>query len=274
MAQSRKGDSKMKKWLAVIGMITCIFGLTACGSEETVSEYTTQKIEDAKQRATSQIIPFLVSVSDDSQIGILNEYTSEELAYVIGSNFSINADGYAVVSAADSFNKGMKEIGAIKEYGETSCEVDGDELILHVEVIGERKNADAEVILSNDMFMELKSAALNPTSSFGEMMKKAALNTVIGMGTVFIVLILISLIISLFGLIPKLQSKLAQKKAASESGIDHAVAQIVDREEAEDVSSDMELVAVIAAAVAAYEGSASTDGFVVRSIKRVGRERR
>ena len=56
--------------------------------------------------------------------------------------------------------------------------------------------------------------------------------------------------------------------------------QIVDRElllvgaflhdigKTEELSDDLELVAVIAAAIAASEGAASTDGFVVRSIKR------
>ena len=36
---------------------------------------------------------------------------------------------------------------------------------------------------------------------------------------------------------------------------------------------DLELVAVIAAAIAAYEGAGSTDGFVVRSIRKVNRTR-
>ena len=39
-------------------------------------------------------------------------------------------------------------------------------------------------------------------------------------------------------------------------------------EQEEELADDGELVAVIAAAIAAYEGSTSTDGFVVRSIKR------
>ena len=46
------------------------------------------------------------------------------------------------------------------------------------------------------------------------------------------------------------------------------MAQIEEQEEAVDETDDLELVAVIAAAVAAYEGSATTEGFVVRSIRR------
>ena len=46
---------------------------------------------------------------------------------------------------------------------------------------------------------------------------------------------------------------------------DPVVTQIAKKEE---LSDDTELVAVIAAAIAAYEGSGSTDGFVVRSIRK------
>ena len=97
-------------------------------------------------------------------------------------------------------------------------------------------------------------------------MSKAGLNTLLGMGTVFVVLILISLIISLFGYIPKLldSNKKAPEKAETEVK-DNVVAQIVENEELND---DLELVAVISAAIAAYEGSGSTDGFVVRSIRK------
>ena len=98
----------------------------------------------------------------------------------------------------------------------------------------------------------------------------AALNTLIGMGTVFCVLILISLIISCFKFINKAQDNAAKKKAPAQepSGVDNAVAQIVEQEAAADETDDCELVAVIAAAIAASEGAVTTDGFVVRSIRR------
>ncbi len=109
-------------------------------------------------------------------------------------------------------------------------------------------------------------------------MTAAALNTVIGMGTVFVVLILIIFIISLFRFIPILQDKLTRGKAnkadTKQESIDNTIAQIVEKEESTDLSDDLELVAVIAAAIAASEGSASTDGFVVRSIRKTNRARR
>ena len=91
------------------------------------------------------------------------------------------------------------------------------------------------------------------------------------MGTVFCVLILISLIISLFGFIPKLQDKLSKKPVAAEAPKPVAAVAAPAAAE-EELSDDLELVAVISAAIAAYEGTSSADGFVVRSIKRSGKK--
>ena len=110
-------------------------------------------------------------------------------------------------------------------------------------------------------------------SDLGSKMTTAALNTLIGMGTVFAVLIIIIGVISLFRFIPIIQDKLTKKNVVKESA-DSAATQIVQAEEVTDVSDDLELVAVIAAAIAASEGAASTDGFVVRSIRKVNRVRR
>lgn len=116
----------------------------------------------------------------------------------------------------------------------------------------------------------LTSISTNVDYSFGENMQKAGLNTLLGMGTVFVVLILISFIISAFGLIPKVQAKFSKKNKdveAKTAAVDNTIAQIIENEE---LSDDLELVAVIAAAIAASEGASSTDGFVVRSIRRAG----
>lgn len=112
-------------------------------------------------------------------------------------------------------------------------------------------------------------------SDLGERMEKAALNTLIGMGTVFIVLIIIIGVISLFKFIPMIQDRLAKKNAGNvqESGVSTAT-QMSNVQEDTDVSDDLELVAVIAAAIAASEGAASADGFVVRSIRKVNKARR
>lgn len=100
----------------------------------------------------------------------------------------------------------------------------------------------------------------------GEKLGNAGLNTLMGMGVVFVVLILISLVISAFGLINKAE---ARKKAAAPAPAPAPAVQApaVEQQE-EDLTDDLELVAVIAAAIAASENT-SPDGLVVRSIRKV-----
>ena len=108
---------------------------------------------------------------------------------------------------------------------------------------------------------------IHVAESMSDLMAKAGMNTLLGMGTVFCVLILICLIISCFKFIPKIQGVFSGKdkkaeKTVAETAVDNTIAQIIRKED------DQELIAVIAAAIAASEGAASTDGYVVRSIRR------
>ena len=72
----------------------------------------------------------------------------------------------------------------------------------------------------------------------------------------------------MFKYIYKAQKALEERKANKEkSSIDSAIEQIEMKEE-EQQEDDLEVIAVITAAIAAMEQT-STDGFVVRSIRRV-----
>ncbi len=255
----------MKKFLTSLCLIACILGLTACGSTKQYTEYEQQKVEFATEMAAQTWVPLLAGTMNVPGENMYKEYTAEEIEFIMENNYGLKVGGNAFKGAMDSFNSAFDSIGNIVsiDVNAASAEIDGKQIIVHVPVTGELKQAEAEVILSNDMFLELESAALNPISTVGELMGRAALNTVLGMGTVFAVLILISLIIASFAAIPTIQ-KIFSKKKAAEPAAETKAAPVV--EEVYDESDDMELVAVIAAAIAAYEGSASTDGFVVRSI--------
>ena len=90
------------------------------------------------------------------------------------------------------------------------------------------------------------------------------------MGIVFIVLIFIAFLISLFKYINKAETYFANRKRAKEEAaftpVDPANAPVLYEEE-EELVDDLELVAVITAAVAASMNT-SVDNLVVRSIKR------
>ena len=109
------------------------------------------------------------------------------------------------------------------------------------------------------------------TESMGELMKGAGLNTVMGMGTVFLVLILISIIIYFLGFIGKARNKKVVTKEPEAERAEKTEPEVPAAEVltagTEDLTDDFELVAVIAAAIAASEG-VSADSLVVRSIRR------
>lgn len=104
-----------------------------------------------------------------------------------------------------------------------------------------------------------QSEAVN--DDFGSKMAKAGMNTLMGMSTVFCVLIIMIFVISAFKLIAP------QEKKKEELPAESFEKQIEAREEVSKQVNDTELVAVIAAAIAASTGR-TTDSFVVRSIKR------
>ena len=131
--------------------------------------------------------------------------------------------------------------------------------------------ADADFVYMFDKAGVPQSVTVDVKLPMGTTMKRAALNTVMGIGTVFIMLIFLSFIISLFKYIPNGSKKKAAQAMAPE-------ASVLPRREApqmitEDLTDDLELVAVITAAIAAAQGSETTDGFVVRSIRKAKRTR-
>ena len=98
-------------------------------------------------------------------------------------------------------------------------------------------------------------------------MTNAGLNTLMGMGIVFIVLILISLIIYAFKIFPYLENKKKASIAESMPQAAPAPAPVPVAAPVAAAQDDLELAAVIAAAIAASTGTSTSD-FVVRSIKR------
>lgn len=244
----------MKKRLLVLGMIACLFGLTACSNAET--EAMTEE-----QLAA-------IEVADANILGVMEIVENgEEEEYV--------AYDETLAPIFDSWKSGMEELGSYVETTGHKVKIDGDEVIVNTAITGSAldpngnpRTADVEFIYNSKDFVII-SMVVNVNYTMGEKMTNAALNTLLGMGTVFIVLILISLIISSFSLISKFEKK--EKKSETEKSVDNTIAQIVAAEEADDT----ELIAVISAAIAAYEAAngGSSDGVVIRSVRKVNRNK-
>ncbi len=257
----------MKKVIALICMIACVFGLTACG-EEVYTEYEQQKMAYAQELSAQKIVPILANFMKADTATVFDGYTDKEVEYIFSQDYSLNVEGYGVLGAISSYQSAAETVGDIVGIGNITATIDDDQIIVLVDVEGTIKNAQAEVIVSNDMFMSLESAALNPVATTSEKMLQASLDTLIGMGIVFVVLILISFLISCFVVIPKIQAIFSKNKVDIKTeSITKTIDQIVQQEDAQ-LTNDYELVAVIAAAIAASEGATSTDGFIVRSIRK------
>ena len=175
----------------------------------------------------------------------------------------------AFTSSAMTAWDGTKDaLGELKETGDVEIEYSGDEYTAVIPVEFEKE--DAEFTYVFDKNLTPTSLAVDIQYSFGTTMKNAALNTLMGIGTVFVILAMLIFLISLFKYIPALEEKFKNKGKAESTQEAAPAPAAVAAPVAEEASNDDELAAVISAAIAAYEAEAggSTDGFVVRSIKR------
>lgn len=241
-----------KKLMAVLLAIVCMAALAACGSE----------VEISSVDETTQIY---MEEQMDSLLATLSGMSADELKMyeTVDDNFT--------VAAVLNYEGAMEELGAYQGLNSTEIEVDGKEYTVTSVAQFEKRTAIVTLMLNYE------SQTFTPTSitfeaeySLGETLQRAGLNTLMGVGIVFCVLLFLCFLISLFKYINRIfggEEKKEQKKApAPAAPAAVAAAPVVDE------TDDLELVAVIAAAIAAAENT-STDSFVVRSIKKVNKSK-
>ena len=163
---------------------------------------------------------------------------------------------------------------------ETAVVTKGDDgYIARMNTVYEKRTMEFTLIADEDL-SKVETISFSPVYTTGEKMAKAGMNTLMGMGVVFAVLIFISWLISMFKYISVFEAKMKAKKnaaaaapaapAAAAPAPTAVPAPTAAPAEEENLTDDTELVSVITAAIAAYEGKETVDnGLVVRSIKRV-----
>jgi len=252
----------MKKYLLILGMITCVLGLTACGSKEVDTTEVKESVitEEYMMQQADMLVASIEQIVEADQVDMVVAQSPKD-----ESIFTSWQDAMEVIGG---YNETLGyEVTINEEDVQVIVTISGTETLDD----GTPREATVDIIFGRDALTDeltLSSVTTSAIMTTGEMMTNAALNTLLGMGTVFVILILISLIISCFAFIPKIQAVFSKKDKKEESkanSVDNTIAQII---ESEELADDTELVAVIAAAIAASEGATSTDGFVVRSIKR------
>ncbi len=255
---------KFRKILTVLVLAVTVMGLAACGSSSAGSTVSYD------QSYLASVADFLIANWTGMSEDDIEYYASmdEEDAQDIVDYNSLPFTAESFVSAFSVYESNMDDLGdyvSTDSYEITAADEDGATLVTHM-TFSERE-ADLTIEFTSKSVVD--ELALDPEYSLGEIFYKAGMNTILGMGVVFGVLIFISLVIYCFGFIPKIQAKFSKKKAAPTQAAPAPAAPAPQPEAAaeEPVVDDGELVAAITAAICAYTGS-SEDGFVVRSIRR------
>lgn len=263
-----------KKLLGFLCVIACALSLTACGTT-TYTEMEQNKMSTAITYAQDLLtIAQYYGTEEDLETFTTNygkhenEEILKEIFYQLESR-SLDSEYGVFEGMLTTYVQASEDMGGIVNVGEATAKISGDEIVVTIPLMGNDADGTFECTFANDIFYTVSSVETTANLSFaqnmhkaGQSMGKAGLNTLLGMGTVFCILILICLIISCFSLFkPKAKPVEVKKEEAPAPAVE------------EELTDDTELVAVIMAAINAYESAngGSTDGFVVRSIRRANR---
>ena len=244
-----------KKLIFFTCCILCMFLLTACGgaaaSDEMYGSYTA---DDLEMRAES--------LADELTAMSAEDILQAQLYYqMYGSQ---EEDGEMLAQLLTDWGDVVNSCGEYSGYGDFSVVKSGKTVTATLPIHFSKRDAEL-VFVYNAFDMELTAINVNMIYSLGETMQKAGLNTIMGILTVFVILVLISLLISCFKVIPMIEAKLS---AGQEQPVEASPETLEEVRAQEAEADDRELIAVIAAAIAASTGT-STDSFVVRSIRRI-----
>lgn len=258
---------KLTKYLAVLCMFACVFSLTACGedakkvtfSDDTekvlTSELKTQNMDMTVEEYAQQSVESMVTQIEMNAINIERD---ELQAY-----YDDDPDTYEYVVSYLEATDGLGEYldnsyNYTFEMDDTSITMTG---MLDFEELDVKFNYHYDYAASE------MSLTFERELTLGEILQKAGMNTLLGMGTVFLVLILISCIIACFGLINgNGKAKTAPAAPATPVAPATPAAPVA---QAQTPSSDEEMAIVLAMAMAlAEEENAGSDDYVVRSVKR------
>lgn len=244
-----------QKWKKIIGLIligVCVLAMTACGS----SKDSTGGLKELDDATVDSLVESFGSV-----VGNIADLDEESITGLMEGDDAFSA------SAASAWDGAGKDLGAYVETNKGDVEIkDGSYLLT---LTCKFENRDADCIFTLDKNGNPLSVNIDPKYSMGEKMAQAGQNTLLGIGTVFVMLIFLCFVISLMKYIPGFVESFGKKKAVSEEVYVPAAPAPAPAAvpEEEEVVDEGELIAVIAAAIAASENT-STDSFVVRSIRK------
>lgn len=259
-----------KKLVLFLFLIICLFAITACSSKK---EAATFEYDEASVKETAT--QWLDSWNQTDFSGY-DDVTLEGLV----SSGQLDEASKKVFT---TWRQTQSDIGAFVKVKDVVIEEAGDMItvVFTATYEGTKNNVVFKVPFDSSLNVNSTAITVEESETFSGKMDSALFNTIVGMGTVFVVLIFISCLIGMFKIIPKIQAKMEKRQEEDfnvVTAIDNTVSQIAEQEELEEekelekLVDDGELVAVITAAIMASMASngeeVPADGLIVRSIKR------
>lgn len=240
-----------RKLLAFLLVVISVTALSACSStEESKDSGVDSAMQESIKSQVQSILDTLNGLSDED----MEKYK--------------DVDDSFTVSAVTAYEAVKDELGTFTSIGDVVIEEKDDTITATATATFEK--ATATVTLNIDAATyAMKSLNMDVNYTLAQNLQRAGLNTLMGVGIVFLVLVFLSFIISLFRFIGAAADKSMVSHEAPKP-IPPAPVQAPAVQNAPEETDDGELVAVIAAAIAAAENT-STDGFVVRSIRKVNK---
>lgn len=253
--------------------------VTEVASEtEAASESASEEAAvESEAQAAEEVVEGGISASDRAS---LESYAQQSIEMIVGMDDAqaeeilhpssiLSKYQDSMVASVQSWVNAKEELGAYKQILAQDIEVD-DDIVIKTDCEFENGESVVTTTLSLDDLSLISMEFATAEKTMGQKMEEAVLNTLMGVCVVFVMLFFLSFLISQFKHISKLEEGF-KKKNAPAAPAPAPVAAPAPVEE-EEVADDGELIAVIAAAIAAAEGT-STDGFVVRSIKKSNRNK-
>lgn len=262
---------KFKGFLCSVSMaaVVLLSGFAVCAEETEAAETAAVSVEITADDGISQADQEALASYAQSSIEMVVTMTDAQIQEQIQPTTLLTVVNESVSTSLQSWMDMKAKLGAYTAVKSHDITVTDDDIIIKTTCDFENMEGIVTTTLSrDDLSMEGMNFSTGDTS-MAIKMKEAALNTVMGMGVVFAVLFFLSFLIGLFKHVSKLENALAGKK---EAPVPAPAPAAVSAPVVEETIDDGELIAVIAAAIAAAEGT-STDGFVVRSIKKHNRKK-
>lgn len=231
---------------------------------ELVTEAVTEVVvEDAEaETEAAMTVEDQIKAILASNLEQLSAMTDEQLDMMLESG-DISSEAIAA-----NWNSVKSELGTFVEVTEATMNADGTEIT--GTAVYDKVKEGTTVTVTYSINAETGTATMNWDIAYPKsvLIQQAAMNTVMGLGIVFATLAFLAWLIGQLHIIPDMIEKKSKKNApVAAPAPAPAAAPVVEEEEYVD---DLELVAVITAAIAASENT-SSDGFVVRSIKKANK---